>query len=234
MKDTISTFPEVVSPEEWETARQDFLKKEKTFTRQYDALNAERRRLPMTEVKKQYRFEGPEGEVSLLDLFAGRRQLLIYHFMFAPTVHGWPDAGCVGCSMFADNAAHTAHLQARDTSLVMVSLAPLENITRYKKRMGWTLPWYSSANNDFNKDFHITTEKNENPGMSVFIHDGDRVFRTYFTTARGTELLGTIWSLLDLTPLGRQERWEDTPEGRPQGDPYVWWRRHDEYDENPK
>lgn len=233
MENSKTGFPQIVSPEEWNVAQQAFLEKEKTFTHQYDALNAERRRLPVMEIKKQYTFEGPGGKVSLVDLFEGRPQLLLYHFMFAPGVHGWPDAGCVGCSMFADSIGNLfSHLHARDVSLVLVSLAPLENITRYKKRMGWNMPWYSSAGSDFNKDFRITTDEGENPGLSVFIRDVNRVFRTYFTTARGTEFPGSIWTFLDLTPYGRQETWEDTPEGRPQSEPYRWWRRHDEYDVN--
>ncbi len=232
MENNKTGFPQIVSPEIWQKAQDDFIKKEKAFTQRYDALNAERRRLPMMEIEKEYLFEGPEGKVSLPDLFGGRQQLLLYHFMFAPGVHGWPEAGCVGCSMFADNVGNLAHLYARDTSLVLVSLAPLENIVRYKERMGWNIPWYSSAGNDFNRDFNITTDEGEYPGLSVFIRDGDRVFRTHFTTDRSTETLGSIWSFLDLTPFGRQETWEDTPEGRPQSEPCVWWRRHDEYDVN--
>lgn len=232
MKNDQNGLPPIVSPDEWKAVQESFTEEEKIFIHRRDALNAERRRLPMTEIKKEYQFEGPQGTVKLIDLFEGRKQLLLYHFMFAPTVHGWPDAGCPGCSMFADNIANNlAHLHVRDTSLAMVSLAPLENITRYKKRMGWNLPWYSSGKSDFNKDFHVTTSKGENPGLSVFIQDENRVFRTYFTTARGTEMLGSNWSFLDLTPFGRQEIWEDTPPGRPQSEPYKWWRRHDEYDQ---
>jgi len=225
----ISGFPEIVSWEEWSKANEAFLEKEKEFTHQHDALNAERRRLPMTEVKKDYIFEGPHGKVSLLDLFEGRRQLILYHFMFAPGVHGWPDAGCPGCSMFADNIGNITHLHARDTSFVLVSRAPLENIEKYSKRMGWHIPWYSSGESDFNRDFNISTDKGETFGLSVFIHEGGHVFRTYFTSLRGVEALGSIWTFLGLTPLGRQENWEDSPEGWPQTEPYTWWRRHDEY-----
>ncbi|MDQ2862282.1 MAG: DUF899 domain-containing protein [Bacteroidota bacterium] len=229
MKHNISGFPEIVSPEDWHIAREAFLKKEKAFTRQQDGLNAERRRLPMAEIKKDYAFEGPEGKVSLLDLFEGRQQPLLYHFMFAPTVHGWPVAGCPGCSMFVDNIGNITHLHARDTSFVLVSRAPLANIENYKKRMDWYIPWYSSAESAFNMDFGVTTDKGETFGLSVFIHDGGRVFRTYFTSLRGGEALGSIWTFLDLMPIGRQEKWEDTPEGRPQSEPHTWWRRHDEY-----
>jgi predicted dithiol-disulfide oxidoreductase (DUF899 family) len=229
MKNSKTTFPEIVSAEEWSKTNEAFLEKEKEFTRQHDVLNAERRRLPMTEIKKDYSFEGPDGKVSLLDLFQGRRQLILYHFMFAPGVHGWPDAGCPGCSMVVDNIGNITHLHARDTSFVLVSRAPLANIENYSKRMGWNIPWYSSAESDFNRDFNVTTDKGETFGLSVFIHDEGRVFRTYFTSLRGVEALGSIWTFLDLTPLGRQENWEDTPEGRPQTEPYTWWRRHDEY-----
>ena len=168
--------------------------------------------------------------VTLLDVFEGRHQLILYHFMFAPDVEGWPSAGCPGCSMFVDQVGHLSHLHARDTSLVLVSRAPLQEILRYKKRMGWTVPWFSSAGSDFNVDFGVTTTEGETFGLSVFLRDGDNVFRTYFMDGRGVESLGSVWTFLDLTPLGRQEDWEDSPEGRPQTPPYQWWRRHDEYE----
>lgn len=232
MNNNATGLSEIVSKEEWYNAHQEFLKKEKAFTHLRDALNAERRRLPMMEIKKPYTFEGPEGKTTLADLFEGRRQLLLYHFMFAPGVGGWPDAGCVGCSMFADNIGQftSVHLKAKDISLVFVSLAPLANIERYKKRMGWTIPWYSSLGTGFNRDFGMTTDKGETHGMSVFLRDGERVFRTYFTSQRGTETIGNTWGFLDITPFGRQEKWGDTPEGRPQSEPYRWWSRHDEYE----
>jgi predicted dithiol-disulfide oxidoreductase (DUF899 family) len=222
-------LPEVVSPEEWQAAHEKLLAREKEATRARDALAAERRRLPMVEIDKPYVFEGPEGEASLLDLFEGRRQLILYHFMFAPGVEGWPSAGCDGCSMVVDNIGHLAHLHARDTSLVLVSRAPLASIESYRERMGWAIPWFSSAGSDFNADFGVTTEQGETFGLSVFLRDGERVYRTYFTSGRGVEALGSVWTFLDLTPLGRQEEWEDSPAGRPQGPPYEWWRRHDEY-----
>jgi len=222
-------LPSVVSQSEWEAARADLLAKEKELTRASDALAAERRRLPMVAIDKEYVFEGPQGEVGLSDLFEGRRQLLLYHFMFAPGVHNWPDGGCDGCSMFVDQVGHLAHLHARDTSFALVSRAPLENIERFRQRMGWQIPWYSSVGSDFNDDFGLTTERGETFGLSVFLRDGDRVFRTYFTDERGVEALGSVWTLLDLTPLGRQEEWEDSPPGYPQTPPFEWWRLHDEY-----
>jgi predicted dithiol-disulfide oxidoreductase (DUF899 family) len=222
-------LPKIVSQKAWQAAHKKMLAKEKAATRKRDALAAERRRQPMVEIKKNYLFEGPDGKKSLLDLFEGRRQLIVYHFMFAPPVGGWPNAGCPGCSLVADQITHLSHLHARDTSFAMVSVAPLANIQAYKKRMGWTHPWYSSEGSDFNKDFGLSTPQGETFGLSVFFRDGDRVFRTYFTTTRGVETLGPVWTLLDLTPLGRQEEWEDSPAGWPQGPMYVWWRRHDEY-----
>ena len=221
--------PRVVPEAEWRAARERLLAKEKEATRARDALAAERRRLPVVRIGKPYAFEGPSGKASLLDLFEGRSQLLLYHFMFAPDVHGWPEAGCPGCSMFVDQIGHLAHLHARDASFALVSRAPLANVERYRKRMGWTVPWYSSAGSDFNSDFGVTTENGETFGLSVFLRQGDDVFRSYFTDGRGVEALGAVWTLLDLTPLGRQEEWEDSPEGWPQGPAYRWWRRHDEY-----
>jgi predicted dithiol-disulfide oxidoreductase (DUF899 family) len=220
----------VVSPAEWQAAHENLLAKEKEATRARDALAAERRRLPMVEIEKDYVFEGPQGNASLLDLFEGRRQLILYHFMFAPGVEGWPAAGCEGCSMVVDNLGHLAHLHARDTSFALVSRAPLANLESYRERMGWTVPWYSSAGSDFNVDFGMTTDGGETFGLSVFLRDGDKVYRSYFTSGRGVEALGSIWTLLDLTPLGRQETWEDSPAGTPQTAPYQWWRRHDEYE----
>jgi predicted dithiol-disulfide oxidoreductase (DUF899 family) len=223
-------LPHVVSQGEWEAAREKLLVKEKEATRARDALAAERRRLPMALVTKDYVFEGPDGKASLLDLFDGRRQLIIYHFMFAPGVSGWPSAGCDGCSMVVDNIGHLSHLRARDTSLVLVSRAPLAKIEAYKERMGWTVPWFSSFGSDFNVDFGLTTDEGETFGLSVFLRDGDNVYRTYFTSGRGVEALGSIWTFLDLTPLGRQEDWEESPAGWPRTPRYEWWRRHDEYD----
>lgn len=212
----------IVSEAEWQQAIEDFRGKEKAHTRARDTLNAERRRLPMTEVSKPYTFTGPHGKASLLDLFEGRKQLLLYHFMFA-------ESPCTGCSMMVDNMGHQAHVLARDTSRVLVSLAPHAKLEAFKKRMGWTLPWYSSAGSDFNKDFGATRDNGEMFGLSVFIRDGERIYRSYHTTLRGAEYLGSNFSYLDLTPMGRQEEWEDSPEYVPQAPPYQWWRKHDEY-----
>ena len=221
--------PTIVSREEWQHARDQLLVKEKAATHAKDALAAERRRLPMVRIEKDYVFDGPDGKASLLDLFEGRRQLIIYHFMFAPDVDGWPTAGCPGCSMVVDHIGPLAHLHARDTSFAVVSLAPLANLEGYKKRMGWKVPWYSSEGTSFNEDFGLTTPEGETFGLSVFLRMGDDVFHTYFTTDRALEAVDANFTLLDWTALGRQEDWEDSPAGWPQSEPYVWWRRHDQY-----
>ena len=227
--DKLRNYPPIVSREEWQRARAQLLVKEKAATRAHDALAAERRRLPMVLIEKDYVFDGPHGKARLLDLFEGRCQLIIYHFMFAPDVDGWPSAGCPGCSMVVDHIGPLSHLHARDTSFSLVSRAPLANLEGYKRRMGWKLPWYSSAESDFNDDFGLTTPEGETFGLSVFVRKDGQVFQTYFTDARGVEALVTSFTLLDLTPLGRQEAWEDSPAGWPQTPPYQWWRRHDEY-----
>ena len=229
-------LPPVVTESEWQAALDAHRAKEKEATRTRDALAAERRRLPMVRIDKDYAFDGPKGKASLLDLFEGRSQLLLYHFMFGPN----QDAGCDGCSMVLDQIPNLAHLHARDTSFVAVSRAPLAKIEGYRQRMGWMVPWYSSYESDFNVDFGVGPETpqpdvyqdGEIFGLSAFLRDGDSVFRTYFTTQRGVEALGTVWTLLDVTPLGRQEDWEDSPAGYPQAKPYEWWRRHDEYEDD--
>lgn len=217
-------LPNVVSREEWQAARQKLLAKEKAATRAYDALNTERRMLPMVKIDKQYTFQGPGGPVSLLDLFDGRRQLIVYHFMFDPS---W-DAGCPGCSYLVDNIGDLRHLHARDTTMVLISRAPLEKLEAYKARMGWTMPWFSSFGSDFNYDFGATTDQGEDSVLSVFLRDGDNIYHTYSTTGRGTDITGSTYSYLDLTPLGRQENWEQPP-GRSNDGPQGWLRRHDEY-----
>jgi predicted dithiol-disulfide oxidoreductase (DUF899 family) len=224
-------LPKIVSQAEWQAAHEIFLVKEKAAKRARDALAAERRRLPMLRIEKNYAFEGAGGSASLLDLFEGRSQLIVYHFMFAPGVDGWPTAGCPGCSFVTDQIGHLSHLHARDVSFALVSLAPLANIEAYRRRMGWTVPWFSSAGNDFNKDFGLSAETGETFGLSIFLRDGDQVYRTYFTAGRGVEDLGSTWTFLDLVPYGRQETWEDSPQGWAQTPPYEWWRRHDEYDD---
>ncbi|TLQ44983.1 DUF899 domain-containing protein [Streptomyces marianii] len=216
--------PPVVSAQEWESARQELLLEEKRLTRARDELAAKRRRMPWLAVEKDYAFEGPEGKVSLPDLFEGRRQLVVYRAFFEPGVFGWPAHACRGCSMVADHVGDLAHLNARDTTLVFVSRAPQPDIERVKARMGWTMPWYTIAG-DFDADFGV----DEWHGTNAFIRDGDSVFRTYFINNRGDEALGSTWSYLDMTALGRQETWEDSPEGYPQTPPYEWWNWHDEY-----
>jgi predicted dithiol-disulfide oxidoreductase (DUF899 family) len=231
MTETTDARPRIVSAGQWQAARDKLLAKEKAATRARDQLAAERRRLPMVRIEKDYVFEGPSGKARLVDLFEERRQLILYHFMFAPDVPGWPEAGCDGCSFFVDQIGHLSHLHARDTSFVLVSRAPLAQIEAYKKRMGWGVPWFSSHGGDFNADFGVTIGEGETFGLSVFLRDGGDVFRTYFSSGRGVEALGSTWTFLDLTPFGRQEEWEDSPEGWPQTPPYVWWRRHDEYND---
>jgi predicted dithiol-disulfide oxidoreductase (DUF899 family) len=219
-------MPPVVSPQEWKTAREELLVKEKELTRARDALAAERRRMPRMAVERDYRFEGPGGPASLLDLFGGRRQLIVYRFFFEPGVAGWPDTGCRGCSMVADQVAHVAHLNARATTLVFVSRAPQADIERWRTRMGWDVPWYTLTD-DFDADFDVA----EWHGTNAFYRDDDgRIFRTYFVDKRGDEAMGGTWSYLDVTALGRQELWEDSPDGYPQTQAYGWWNLHDEYD----
>jgi predicted dithiol-disulfide oxidoreductase (DUF899 family) len=218
--------PPIVSPQEWEAAREQLLVKEKALTRARDALAAERRRMPRMAVEKKYAFEGQDGPASLLDMFEGRRQLIVYRFFFEPGVAGWPERGCYGCSFGADQVAHLAHLNARDTTLAYVSRAPQADIVRWKARMGWDVPWYTLTD-DFDGDFGV----DEWHGTNAFLHDGDDIFRTYFINNRGDEAMGSTWSYLDLTALGRQEEWEDSPEGYPQTPPYKWWNLHDQYRE---
>jgi predicted dithiol-disulfide oxidoreductase (DUF899 family) len=233
------SLPQVVSRDEWLVARKELLAKEKAATRARDALNAERRRLPMVEIEKDYVFEGPDGKASLLDLFEGRRQLIVDHFMFDPS---WDD-GCPSCSGRVDQYGNLAHLHARDTTMAVVSRAPLAKIQPFKARKGWTFPWYSSYGSDFNYDFHVTLDEAVAPveynyrnkselvasgappdlrgelhGTSVFLRDGDRVFHTYSTYGRGTEQVGGTHYYLDMTALGRQEDWEE-PRGRSTGAP---------------
>ncbi len=234
------SLPQVVSREDWLAARKGLLAKEKELTRRRDALNVERRELPMVKIEKDYAFEGPDGKVGLLDLFEGRLQLIVGHFMFDPS---WED-GCSSCSAGADEVSNglLEHLHARDTTLAYVSRAPLEKIERYKARKGWTFPWYSSHDSDFNYDFNVTLDGSvapveynyrtvaeheqagtsyyveseqpiEMPGSSFFLRDGDAVFHTYSTYARGAEMTGGSYYFLDLTALGRQEEWEE-PKGR--------------------
>ena len=234
------SLPAVVSPEEWRAARVQLLAEEKAMTKARDALNTKRRELPMVEVTKDYEFAGPAGPAALLDLFEGRRQLIVGHFMFDPE---WED-GCPSCTAGADEIAAglLEHLHSRDTTFTYVSRAPLAKIEAYKQKRGWTFPWYSSFGSDFNYDFHVTLDASvapveynyrtkaehermgtsiyvdgdgpvEDPGRSSFLRDGDRIFHTYSVYARGLETIGGSYYLLDETALGRQEDWEE-PKGR--------------------
>ena len=219
--------PHIVTREEWRAEREEFLLKEKELTRARDALNRQRRELPMTVVDQEYVFEGPRGGVTLLDLFEGRRQLIVYHFMPLLEGYGW----CPICSFWVDNLGRAEHLHARDTSLVVICPAPLSESEPFRKRMGWTVPWYSCQDNDFYEDFHLEAPggsghcegegEGQAPGVSAFLRDGDRVLYGYSTHARGSDLLNGTYNYLDLTPLGRQEEGlEDT---------MGWVRYHDEY-----
>lgn len=219
-------IPPVVSRAEWLVARKQLLVAEKASTRQRDELSAKRRRLPMVRIEEDYVFEGPEGNAHLLDLFAGRRQLILHHFMFDPS----QEDGCPSCTFFEDDLGRVSHLHDRDTSYVVVARAPFPKLERYRQQRGWTVPWYSSCGSHFNYDFHVTLDADiapveynyrnqaeheqsgrpeytagEQPGVSVFLREGDAVFHTYSTFARGVELLGPTSNFLDLTPLGRQD-----------------------------
>ncbi|MGA2521442.1 MAG: DUF899 domain-containing protein [Acidimicrobiales bacterium] len=231
-------LPEVVTRSEWLEARKELLAREKAFTKERDRLSARRRQLPMVRVDKAYAFTGPEGTVGLRRLFGDSRQLVLQHFMFDPA---W-DEGCPSCSGAADEMSDglLRHLRARDTAFVAVSRAPADKIARYQAQRGWTFPWYSSYGSDFNYDFNVTIDSSvapvlwnyrtlpeleaagmgwlgegssEQPGYSFFLRDGDDVFHTYSTYARGTEGMGGVYSVLDMTALGRQEEWEE-PKGR--------------------
>jgi predicted dithiol-disulfide oxidoreductase (DUF899 family) len=225
-------FPDVVTREQWLASRKQLLDLEKKATRERDALNAERRRLPMVRIEKEYQFEGPSGQVSLAGLFGDSRQLIVQHVMFGPD---W-DAACPGCTAGIEEISDgmLVHLLSRDTAFVLVSRAPLDKLEKYRAAKGWTVPWYSSYGSDFNYDFQATVDSGrqpviynyreepgmlgdgtstEVPGVSSFLRDGDEVFHTYSTWARGTDILGSSYSLLDITALGRQEDWEE-PKGR--------------------
>jgi predicted dithiol-disulfide oxidoreductase (DUF899 family) len=220
--------PPIVSAQEWEAALREMLVKEKELTRARDALAAMRRRMPWTPVEKQYVFDGPEGRASLLDLFAGRRQLIVYRAFVDPGVHGWPEHGCVGCSLMADHIGNLGHLNARNTTLVYASRGSQPEIAVVKARMGWDIPWYTMIPDEghaFDVDFGV----HEWHGTNAFIRDGERVFRTYFINNRGDEAFVNTWNFLDMTALGRQEAWEDSPAGYPQSPPFEWWHWHDEY-----
>ena len=217
------SLPDVVSRAVWVAARQKLLAKEKEMTRARDALNAERRRLPMVRVEKNYWFEGASGKADLRALFEGRRQLIIYHMMLV---------GCPGCSLLVDNIGHLAHLHARDTTLVVVSRSSWPELDAFRRRMAWTVPFFSSRGSDFNHDFHVSSARKdaegETSGVSVFLRDGNDIFHTYSTYDRGTDILNGTLNYLDLTALGRQEDWEEPP-GRANSSASGWWNLHDEY-----
>lgn len=219
------TAPNAVSQDEWDRARKGIGDKEQAAASARRALAAERRRMPMVRIDAEYRFEGPDGVVTLADLFAGRRQLITYRFFFDEGVSGWPDAGCEGCSMFTDGITHLAHLHARDVTMVLLSSAPQDKLQAYAQRMGWEVPWFTILSDDFPIDFGVS----EWFGINVFLHDGDAVYRTYFLEGPAVEAVGNVWSLLELTPYGRKQEDEDSPVGWPQDPPYSWYRRHDEY-----
>jgi predicted dithiol-disulfide oxidoreductase (DUF899 family) len=217
---------EIVPAEQWAAAREELLEREKALMKERDRLAAQRRRLPVTEVRSDYPFIGPDGPLDLLALFQGRTQLITHRFFFAPDVVNWPDGACTGCSLFADTICHPAHLAARDTTLALVTAAPQDRVEALKKRMGWgQLAFFTLGDDAFSHDFGV--EKMF--GINVFIRQGDRIFRSYFMNGRGVEEIGPVWSFLDITPLGRQEEWQDVPAGRPQGKRYDWWRLHDSY-----
>ena len=226
------SLPDVVSREEWLAARRRLLAREKELTRQRDALSADRRRLPMARVDQEYAFEGSDGPAGLRDMFDGSRQLIIYHAMFDPA----GDSACPGCTALLDETSPglRAHLKARDTAFAVVSRAPQARLAAYAAARGWTFPWYSSYGSDFNYDFQATLDSGrqpivynyreepdmlgdnastEVPGLSCFLRDGGQVFHTYSTWARGSDTIGSSYSLLDITALGRQEDWEE-PKGR--------------------
>jgi predicted dithiol-disulfide oxidoreductase (DUF899 family) len=253
----MSSLPPVVSRADWLAARKSLLEEEKALTRARDAVNTKRRLLPMVELDKEYVFGSPQGELRMTDVFEGHRQLIVYHAMWLED----RGIGCPSCSAFLDQIGHLAHLHARDTTFAAVSRGPIDQIEAFRARMGWTFPWYSSHGSDFNYDFHVSFDESRAAieynyrgqaeieaaglpigqwhqpfdlhGLSVFLRDGDRVFHTYSAYARGTDNLGFISDFLDLTPLGRQEAWEE-PKGRASasgagaGDAGV--RYHDEYD----
>ena len=246
----MSTLPAIASREAWLTARKELLAAEKDATRMLDRLNAQRRALPMVPVEKPYLFDTPDGEATLLGLFEGRRQLIVYHFMF----HRDRGEGCPGCSFLVDNIGHPAHLHARDTTLALVSRAPLAELLRFQARMGWMLPWYSSWGSDFNYDFHVTQDESvaplaynyrdkaemlargeqgnlagELPGVSVFLRDGECVYHSYSGYARGLDMLLTTYRYLDLTPFGRGEGWDGMPDLDGKG--MDWQRLRDRYDD---
>jgi predicted dithiol-disulfide oxidoreductase (DUF899 family) len=245
---TTMPLPRTVTRDEWLSARRALLAEEKAFTRARDAINARRRELPAVALDKAYAFETSGGSATLAELFEGRGQLIVYHFMFLRD----QNQGCPGCSFVADNVPHLAHFHARDTTFALVSRAPLAELEPFRARMGWAIPWHSSYGSDFNYDFHATTDEavrpveynyrskaelealghtyhisGEQPGLSVFLKDGDRVLHTYSCYGRGLDLLLNTYNFLDLTPYGRGEGWGGMPDVGGTGK--DWLRHHDRY-----
>ena len=216
----LRSLPPIVTESEWKHAREALLAKEKAYTRAGDVLAAERRRMPMVAVTSKYTFSSADGDRDLDGLFEGRRQLILYNHMLKPA----DTAPCPGCCMFTDMVGHLAHLNARDTTFALVSRAPTSEIEVFKKRMGWEIPWYSNTDK-----FSTDVCEVGSFALNIFLQDSGNIYHTYVTTGRGVEHLGSVWTFLDLTPLGRQENWEDSPAGWPQTEPYHWWRLHDEY-----
>jgi predicted dithiol-disulfide oxidoreductase (DUF899 family) len=233
--------PRIVSRDPWLAERKNLLAHEKEYTKHRDRINAERRRLPMVKIEKGYVFDGPSGKQSLKALFDGRRQLVVYHFMFDPA---W-DKGCPACTSYVNALGDLSMLNDRDTTFVLVSRAPLAKLEAYKAQKGWSVPWFSSFGSEFNYDFHVTLDesiapvefnyrdkaemearkgpnamKGEEHGLSVFFRLDDDVFHTYSVYARGTESLSDAYTLLDTTPYGRQQDFEDSPPGWPQKPTY--------------
>ena len=241
MTDENVPHPSIVAQEEWLDARKNLLAQEKELTKQYDRVNAQRRRLPMVKIEKDYEFDTPEGKRSLKDLFQGRRQLIVYHFMFGPD---W-EQGCMGCTGFVDAIGDLSMLAERDTTFTLISRAPLAKLEAYRAEKRWSVPWASSFGSHFNYDFHVTLDEKvapleynymdkaalearrgegkvegEDHGLSVFFRIGDDLFHTYSAYARGTENLTNSYTLLDVTPYGRQEDFEESPAGWPQKPTY--------------
>lgn len=219
-------LPRIVDAAEWDDARRVLLQQEKALTRMKDSVSALRRRMPVVEVSPNYVFAGEDGPVTLLELFAGQPQLIVQHFMYGSD---WSE-GCSGCSMMADHIGPLSHLAARRTAVALVSRASIEQLTAFRARMGWDLPWVSSGETTFNEDFGATQDGEERHAISVFIRSGDRVFHSWSTFQRGEEPFMQVFDLLDLTPYGRQESWENSPPEWPQEPTYSWMRLHDRYD----
>jgi predicted dithiol-disulfide oxidoreductase (DUF899 family) len=242
MPTTPNAYPDIATRDEWLTARRRLLVREREVTHLRDAVNAERRRMPMVKVDKDYVFQGPTGELRLVDMFEGRPQLYVHHFMWIDAT----DEGCPSCTAAAElsfTPGDRAMLETRGVTLACVSRAPYPSITRYRDRHGWTFPWYSSRDNDFTYDFHVTLDaarapveynyrsldelradgwsddelRGDLPGASVFLRRGGDVFHTYSTYARGLDHTSVGYPFLDLTPYGRQEQWEDSPPEWPCG-----------------